>query len=63
MNKIALTSLIVVGLLVMALTPLLLIWAINTLFATSIAFTFFNWLAALVIIIIFSARVSTNNNG
>lgn len=33
-------------------TPLLLIWAVNTLFALSIAYSFINWLASLVIVLI-----------
>lgn len=32
--------------------PLLLIWAVNTLFSLSIAYSFINWLAALVIVLI-----------
>lgn len=39
---IAVIALIIVG-------PLLTIWALNTLFNTAIAYTFWNWLATVVI--------------
>jgi hypothetical protein len=42
---------LVIGLIVAAVIfmPLAVIWSVNTLFATSIAFTFWNWLAVVVL--------------
>ena len=38
--------------------PLLIIWALNTLFALGIAYTFWTWLAALILGGAIKARVS-----
>jgi hypothetical protein len=40
---------IILFVLVVVLGPLVLIWALNTLFALGIAYTFWTWLAALVL--------------
>jgi len=40
---------ILVILTVVALMPLALIWSVNTLFNTGIEYTFFTWLAALLL--------------
>ena len=44
-----------VGLL---LGPALLIWSLNTLFGTTIGWTFQNWLASIVLLIITNASAS-----
>lgn len=36
--------------LLVVLWPLVVVWALNTLFGFTIAYTFWNWLAALVLI-------------
>lgn len=46
------------------LWPLVTIWALNTLFALNIAYTFWTWLAMLIVTMTFgkasSVRVKTN---
>jgi uncharacterized membrane protein YphA (DoxX/SURF4 family) len=42
-------SLITFALVLFIICPFALIWAINTLFATHIAYNFVNWLAASVL--------------
>lgn len=46
------------------LWPLVIIWALNTLFALNIAYTFWTWLAMLIVTMTFgkasSVRVKTN---
>lgn len=44
--------LILLAIIVFVFIPLLLIWAVNTLFSLAIAYTFINWLASLVIVLI-----------
>jgi hypothetical protein len=39
--------------------PLVIVWAMNTLFGLGIAYTFWNWLAALVLLLAIKARVTT----
>ena len=47
-NMIVLLSvIIVIGVII---SPLLFIWSLNTLFALQIAYGFFEWLAALIIL-------------
>lgn len=41
------------------LWPLVIVWALNTLFGMGIAYTFWNWLAALVLLLAIKARVTT----
>ncbi len=46
------------------LWPLAIIWAVNTLFSFGIAYTFWNWLAVLVLTISFGkANVSVKKAG
>jgi len=53
---------LVIGLVVLGiLWPLVLIWALNTLFGFGIAYTFINWLAMLVLTLSFGrAHINTN---
>lgn len=55
----------IVVLLVIALIilfPFAAIWALNTLFGLSIAYTFWTWLAAVVLMMVFGgSRVSTTS--
>jgi hypothetical protein len=46
-------GLIILVLLVMLLGPLAAIWALNTLFALSIAYTLKSWLAMMVVSFVF----------
>lgn len=49
----------VIAIFVLAiLWPLVIVWALNTLFGLGIAYTFWNWLAALVLLTAIKARVT-----
>lgn len=49
----------VIAIFVLAiLWPLVIVWALNTLFNLSIAYTFWNWLAGLVLLTAIKARVT-----
>jgi hypothetical protein len=49
---------------VFAFWPFALIWAVNTLFATGIEYTFWTWLAAFIMIVAFGkTHVKVENNG
>lgn len=50
---------IIAMILLVVLWPLVIVWALNTLFGLGIAYTFWNWLAALVLLLAIKARVST----
>lgn len=45
--------------ILIVLWPLVIVWALNTLFGLGIAYTFWNWLAALVLMLAIKARVTT----
>ena len=45
------------------LWPLVIIWAVNTLFAFGIAYTFWTWLAVLVLTMSFGKASVTTNKG
>lgn len=55
----------VLGFLALAiLWPLVIIWAVNTLFGFGIAYTFVNWLAVLVLTMSFGkANISVKKAG
>lgn len=40
---------IIAGLAIVIAVPLILIWSLNTLFSTGIEYTFWTWLAALIL--------------
>lgn len=48
--------------LLVVLMPLAVIWALNTLFALSIAYTFWTWLAVLILAGTISPNISTKGN-
>lgn len=54
------TARLLIGLIIalVAIGPLALIWALNTLFNAGIAYTFWTWLAALVLSMALTARGS-----
>jgi hypothetical protein len=59
MDKSEAGAVLLVGLVLLAivLSPLALVWALNTLFALSVGYTFKTWLAALVVIVAFKTVV------
>jgi len=56
-----LTAILISALLLAIFWPLVVIWALNTLFALGIAYTFWTWLAVLVLTLTFGkAHVEVN---
>ena len=55
---------LVIGIITLGiLWPLVVIWAVNTLFSFGIAYTFWNWLAVLILTMTFGkANVSVNKS-
>ena len=53
MNKTLGTTLVLTVILWIFLWPLAAIWALNTLFAMGIAYSFWNWLAMVVLVAFF----------
>ena len=45
-----------IALLMFVLAPLAVLWALNTLFALGLAYTFVNWLAVIVLLAAVSGR-------
>ena len=45
---------------ILAFIPWVIIWAINTLFATTIVFNFWTWLAVMVLITVIGSFKSTS---
>lgn len=54
-----LIGIVIAMVILVVLWPLVIVWALNTLFGFTIAYTFWNWLAALVLLLAIKARVST----
>jgi hypothetical protein len=50
MNKTSLLFIVVIAIAAAVISPLLFIWALNTLFGLTIAYGFFEWLAALLLL-------------
>lgn len=50
MNGTTLAVIIIIALILAIVSPLLFIWSLNTLFGLKIAFGFFEWLAALILV-------------
>lgn len=60
MFKITLVALaMLISLVIMAVFPLGVIWALNTLFNLSIQYTFWNWVAINILIAFFNVRLLT----
>lgn len=53
MNIFLALSIIILAVLVVITLPFSAIWAVNTLFATGIAYNFYTWTAALLLIMLF----------
>lgn len=65
-NAIFVIALVALALFLVAAVPLVVIWALNTLFALGIAYTFVNWLATFVLLGVINARaanISSNTRG
>lgn len=61
MQNLGLATIIVVILALIVLAPFAVIWALNTLFALAIPYTFWTWLAMLIVSTVFGkANVSVN---
>lgn len=61
-NIVALLVVIALILGLIVVLPVLGIWAVNTLFATGIAYTFWNWLAMFVLMAIFGGGSAVNGS-
>ncbi len=55
LSALSIVLIVVVGGALIALWPLVFIWAVNTLFEFGIPFTFWTWLAAVVILLTIAA--------
>jgi hypothetical protein len=55
-------AILFVALFLFVFSPFLAIWAINTLFNTSIALTWMNWFAFLVLLFVLKVGVYYGNN-
>lgn len=64
-EKIVISAFLAIGalglLLCAILWPLATIWSLNQLFNLSIGYTFFNWLAAWVLILTFQGAINVSN--
>jgi hypothetical protein len=59
--KLGIGTIIVLVLALIVLAPFAVIWALNTLFALAIPYTFWTWLAMLVVTTVFGkANVTVN---
>jgi hypothetical protein len=54
LTGIALVVILIVAAMIVAV-PLVVIWAVNTLFSVGIAYTVYNWLAMLILLLTFGA--------
>lgn len=50
MNKNSVALILIVVLAAIIISPFMFIWSLNTLFSLTIAFGFYEWLAALILI-------------
>jgi len=57
MTYLKLAGILVTVIVLIVVGPFLTIWALNTLFNLSIAYTFWTWLAAMLLLSVFKARV------
>jgi len=51
-----LLAIIILAIAAAIASPLIVIWALNTLFGLGIAYTFWTWLAALIFVAFFAAN-------
>jgi len=50
MNKSSVALILIVVLIAIIVSPFMFIWSLNTLFGLTIAFGFYEWLAALLLV-------------
>lgn len=50
MNTSTVVTIIIVAIILTIVSPILFIWSLNTLFGLNIAYGFFEWLAALLLV-------------
>lgn len=50
MNTSTVMAIIIVAIILAIISPILFIWSLNTLFGLNIAYGFFEWLAALILV-------------
>lgn len=65
-NAISVIALVALALFLIVAGPLIVIWALNTLFALGIGYTFVNWLATFVLLSAINAKasnISSNTRG
>ena len=63
MKSLGITAFVALIIALIIFAPFALIWALNTLFALSIPYTFWTWLASLVITSIFGKSTVKVNKG
>lgn len=56
MDIVKLAVMFIGAMVLFTIAPFALIWAVNTLFSLSIAYTLLNWLAALILLSVFNAK-------
>ena len=54
--------LILLALIIVIAGPLLVLWALNTLFGFGIEYTFWAWLAVVILVSAVRAKVEVNNS-
>lgn len=55
-------ALLIIAILVGIFYPLAVIWALNTLFSFGLGYTFWNWLAVVVLHVFFQGNAIVTNN-
>ena len=63
MKNLAVRTIVLTLILWVVVWPLLAIWALNTLFALGIAYTFWNWMAMIVLVAFFGKASLTVKRG
>ena len=59
-NPILILFVLVLIVTALYVVPLLVIWSLNQLFTVTIAYTFWNWLAIVILIIVFTKVPASN---
>lgn len=59
--KIGIWAFVALLILIVLVGPLAVIWALNTLFQLGIDYTFWNWLAVIVLSVFIQTRIGKNS--
>lgn len=59
--KIGIWAFVVLLIVIVLFGPLAVIWALNTLFQLGIDYTFWNWLAVIVLSVFIQTRIGKNS--